>query len=232
RVVEVHLRVHFGDSQRGRHFGEGQVAVDAQEQDLALPPGEPCHGLAQRPLLLCPGDALLRAAGFRARLQLRGFGGAVESRDVAEMVLRQVDHDAEEPRLERAAAPTLGALAGIDEGALGQVFRVVLVAREAARDGQHRALVAAHERPEGVPIARAERSEQLGIAQVAHPTGTPLAIDGGKSERYSDVMLELKWVVANLEEARRRIATRGPAAADALAPIESLAAERRQLIMA
>jgi len=45
-------------------------------------------------------------------------------------------------------------------------------------------------------------------------------------------MLELKWVVANLEEARRRIATRGPAAADALAPIEALAAERRQLIMA
>ena len=45
-------------------------------------------------------------------------------------------------------------------------------------------------------------------------------------------MLDLKWVVANLDEARRRLATRGPAAAEALAPIEALAAERRQLIQA
>ncbi len=43
-------------------------------------------------------------------------------------------------------------------------------------------------------------------------------------------MLDLKWVVANLEEARRRLLTRGAAAAEALAPIEALAAERRQLI--
>ncbi len=43
-------------------------------------------------------------------------------------------------------------------------------------------------------------------------------------------MLDLKWVVANLDEARRRLATRGGAAAQALAPIEALAAERRQLI--
>jgi len=43
-------------------------------------------------------------------------------------------------------------------------------------------------------------------------------------------MLDLKWVVANLEEARRRLLARGAAAAEALAPIEALAAERRQLI--
>ncbi|HYS08820.1 MAG TPA: serine--tRNA ligase [Myxococcales bacterium] len=43
-------------------------------------------------------------------------------------------------------------------------------------------------------------------------------------------MLDLKWVVANLEEARRRLLTRGAAAAEALAPIEALASERRQLI--
>jgi seryl-tRNA synthetase len=43
-------------------------------------------------------------------------------------------------------------------------------------------------------------------------------------------MLDLKWVVANLEEARRRLLTRGAAAAEALAPIEALAMERRQLI--
>ena len=43
-------------------------------------------------------------------------------------------------------------------------------------------------------------------------------------------MLDLKWVVANLEEARRRLLTRGAAAAEALAPIEALAVERRQLI--
>src|SRR2546430_8792353 len=43
-------------------------------------------------------------------------------------------------------------------------------------------------------------------------------------------MLDLKWVVANLEEAKRRLLTRGAAAAEALAPIEALAAERRQLI--
>src|SRR5258705_7991431 len=45
-------------------------------------------------------------------------------------------------------------------------------------------------------------------------------------------MLDLKWVVANLEEARRRLLTRGAAAAEALAPIEAVAAERRQLIQA
>jgi seryl-tRNA synthetase len=43
-------------------------------------------------------------------------------------------------------------------------------------------------------------------------------------------MLDLKWVVANLDEARRRLLKRGAAAAEALAPIEALAAERRQLI--
>ena len=43
-------------------------------------------------------------------------------------------------------------------------------------------------------------------------------------------MLDLKWVVGNLEEARRRLATRSPAAAHALEPIEALAAERRALI--
>src|SRR5467141_5171327 len=45
-------------------------------------------------------------------------------------------------------------------------------------------------------------------------------------------MLDLKWVVANLDQARRRLATRGGGAAEALAPIEALAAERRQLIQA
>ena len=45
-------------------------------------------------------------------------------------------------------------------------------------------------------------------------------------------MLDLKWVVANLPEARRRLATRNAAAADALAPIEALSAERKQLILA
>jgi seryl-tRNA synthetase len=43
-------------------------------------------------------------------------------------------------------------------------------------------------------------------------------------------MLDLKWVVANLDEARGRLAKRGAAAAAALAPIEALAFERRQLI--
>jgi seryl-tRNA synthetase len=45
-------------------------------------------------------------------------------------------------------------------------------------------------------------------------------------------MLDLKWVVANLDEARKRLSTRGPQAAEALAPIETLASERRQLIQA
>src|SRR5438067_9923837 len=43
-------------------------------------------------------------------------------------------------------------------------------------------------------------------------------------------MLDLKFVVANLDEVKRRLATRGEGAAAALAPIEALAAERRQLI--
>src|SRR3989442_7420739 len=45
-------------------------------------------------------------------------------------------------------------------------------------------------------------------------------------------MLDLKWVVANLDEARRRLATRGGGEAEALAPIEALAAERRHLVQA
>ena len=45
-------------------------------------------------------------------------------------------------------------------------------------------------------------------------------------------MLDLRWVVANLDEAKRRLRTRGPAAAEALAPIEELAAERKALIQA
>ena len=45
-------------------------------------------------------------------------------------------------------------------------------------------------------------------------------------------MLDLRWVVANLDEAKRRLSTRGPASAAALAPIEQLAAERKTLIQA
>jgi seryl-tRNA synthetase len=44
-------------------------------------------------------------------------------------------------------------------------------------------------------------------------------------------MLDLRWVVANLDEAKRRISTRGEGAAAALAPIEELAAERKALIL-
>ena len=44
-------------------------------------------------------------------------------------------------------------------------------------------------------------------------------------------MLDLKWVVANLDEARKRLSSRGEGAAQALAPIEALAGERRQLIL-
>jgi len=45
-------------------------------------------------------------------------------------------------------------------------------------------------------------------------------------------MLDLKWVVANLPEARKRLQSRNAAAAAALEPIEALATERRQLILA
>jgi seryl-tRNA synthetase len=45
-------------------------------------------------------------------------------------------------------------------------------------------------------------------------------------------MLDLKWVVANLPEARGRLAARGNTGASALDPIEALAAERRALILA
>jgi seryl-tRNA synthetase len=44
-------------------------------------------------------------------------------------------------------------------------------------------------------------------------------------------VLDLRWVVANLDEAKQRLAARSEAAAQALAPIEALAAERRQLIL-
>ncbi|TMB08124.1 MAG: serine--tRNA ligase, partial [Deltaproteobacteria bacterium] len=42
----------------------------------------------------------------------------------------------------------------------------------------------------------------------------------------------MRWVVANLDEAKRRLATRSADAAAALAPIEQLAAERKALIQA
>ncbi len=45
-------------------------------------------------------------------------------------------------------------------------------------------------------------------------------------------MLDLRWVVANLDEAKRRLATRSADAAAALAPIEQLASERKALIQA
>src|SRR5947209_6903186 len=45
-------------------------------------------------------------------------------------------------------------------------------------------------------------------------------------------MLDRKWVVANLDEVKARLAARGGHATDALAPIEKLAHERRQLILA
>ncbi len=45
-------------------------------------------------------------------------------------------------------------------------------------------------------------------------------------------MLDLKWVAANLPEVRNRLASRGEGAAQALAPIEALAQERKQLILA
>jgi len=45
-------------------------------------------------------------------------------------------------------------------------------------------------------------------------------------------VLDLRWVVANLDEAKRRLSSRGPAAAEALAPIEKLASERKALIQA
>jgi seryl-tRNA synthetase len=45
-------------------------------------------------------------------------------------------------------------------------------------------------------------------------------------------MLDLKWVVANLDEVRKRLAARGAGAAQALEPIEELAQARKQLILA
>jgi seryl-tRNA synthetase len=43
-------------------------------------------------------------------------------------------------------------------------------------------------------------------------------------------VLDLRWVVADLDEAKKRLGARSEAAAQALAPIEALAAERLQLI--
>jgi seryl-tRNA synthetase len=45
-------------------------------------------------------------------------------------------------------------------------------------------------------------------------------------------VLDLRWVVANLDEAKRRLATRSADEASALLPIEQLAAERKALIQA
>ena len=44
-------------------------------------------------------------------------------------------------------------------------------------------------------------------------------------------MLDLRWVVGNLEEAKTRLGQRSESAAQALAPIEALATERRALIL-
>ncbi len=45
-------------------------------------------------------------------------------------------------------------------------------------------------------------------------------------------MLDLRWVVANLDEAKARLTSRSDAAAAALNPIEALAKERKELILA
>ncbi len=44
-------------------------------------------------------------------------------------------------------------------------------------------------------------------------------------------LLDLRWVVANLDEAKTRLGSRNDAAASALSPIEALAKERRELIL-
>src|SRR5439155_21737112 len=114
--------------------------------------------------------------------------------------------------LERSAAPAAGSLAGVDEGALGEIFGVVLVAGEAAGDGQHRPLVAPHQRFEGLDVPRAKRLQQGRIAR--------RNFHARRCMLNRPPMLDLKWVVANLDEARRRISTRGPGGTQALAPIE------------
>src|SRR5205823_2531415 len=129
-----------------------------------------------------------------------------------------------EPALERPAPPASRPLAGVDEGALRQIFGVVLVAGKAAGDGQHRTLVAAHQRLERLDVPRAKRLQQGRIAR--------RNFHARRCMLNRPPMLDLKWVVANLDEARRRISTRGPGGTQALAPIEAHAAERKQLILA
>jgi hypothetical protein len=66
----------------------------------------------------------------------------------------------------------------------------------------------------------------------ANAYGIRLCRPFGADAKGERRVLDLRWVVANLDEAKRRLSTRGPASAAALAPIEQLAAERKALIQA
>ena len=166
-VMEVHLGVDLADAERRRDLGEGQVAVDAQEQHFALPLGEPGNRLSQFPALFLGLETIRRERLDRRRFPLLRLLAAVEARRVADVVLREIDDDAEEPRLEGAAAPSTGAFRGVDEGPLREILGFVLVACEAAGDGEHRALVAPDQRLEGSHVSRAKRFEELGVGGIA-----------------------------------------------------------------
>src|SRR5438067_13923341 len=62
-----------------------------------------------------------------------------------------------------------------------------------------------------------------------HAHGCSVQAEAAQGERR---VLDLRWVVANLDEAKRRLSTRGPAAAATPAAIEQPAAERKAMIQA
>ena len=132
------------------------------------------HRGADGPLPLGRGDPFFHVGRGGLRLALLRLVRSIEPGHVPEVVLRQVHHDAEQPGLERSAAPSHGAVAGVDERALRQILGVVSVPREAPRDGENRPLVAPHEGFERPGVPGAERGQQLGVARVTHPTGLPL----------------------------------------------------------
>src|SRR5438067_2193640 len=75
-------------------------------------------------------------------------------------------------------------------------------------------------------------ARRSGAFHPANACGIRLCRRFGAELKGERRVLDLRWVVANLDEAKRRLSTRGPASAAALEPIEQLASERKALIQA
>ncbi len=150
------LGVGLGDVEGRGDIGERQPTVDAQREHLALAPRQLDDRRARKRLNLCALERML-GRGLDAALGVDGlYQAARPPPRVAQLVLAQVDGDANEPGPKRHLAVLVGGrrqtrqctprrLEGLQVGALGELERSVVVARVSSHQLEHEVLVAAHE---------------------------------------------------------------------------------------